>query len=168
MLLKLTLLTIFIFLLSYSLLWCECGSSYIHPLKKQTRDTWFEENSQDLFLLREFQNIREGPDTCICQEKVSKFNRFKKTRVFRKADMTAWMEQELFYTQGRLRDRSEAIAVPGMFHMFIFLFLMWTTHFNTLLKHDFNGKKKRETEAKGTHCTFRGLKEKPTLTWLNR
>lgn len=42
------------------------------------------------------------------------------------------------------RDRLEAIAVPGMFHMFIFLFLMWTTHFNTLLKHGFNGKKKKE------------------------
>lgn len=44
------------------------------------------------------------------------------------------------------RDRLEAIAVPGMFHMFIFLFLMWTTHFNTLLKHGFNGKKKKERE----------------------
>ena len=48
--------------------------------------------------------------------------------------MTAWMEQELFHTQGRLGDRSEAIAVPGMFHMFVFLFLMDNTlfFFNTL------------------------------------
>lgn len=41
--------------------------------------------------------------------------------------MTAWMEQELFYTQGRLGDGSEAITVPGMFHMFVFLFLMDNT-----------------------------------------
>lgn len=49
------------------------------------------------------------------------------------------------------RDKSEAIAVPGMFHMFIFLFLMWTTHFNTLLKHNlkWKKKKKKDTEAKG-------------------
>lgn len=61
------------------------------------------------------------------------------------------------------RDKSEAIAVPGMYHMFIFLFLMWTTHFNTLLKHNFNGKKKKiikgDKSNGGTHCTFRGLKE---------
>lgn len=144
------------------------------PLKETNSRHGFEENSQDFFLLREFQNIREGPDTCICQEKVSKFDRFKKTRVFRKADMTAWMEQELFYTQGRRGDRLEAIAVPGMFHMFIFLFLMWTTHFNTLffvvVLNTISMEKKKETrqKQKGTHCTFRGLKESPTLTWLNR
>lgn len=45
------------------------------------------------------------------------------------------MEQELFYTQGRLGDRVGGIAVPGMFHMFVFLFLMDNT-----LQHDFNEK----------------------------
>lgn len=62
--------------------------------------------------------------------------------------MTAWMEQELLYTQGRRGDRSEAIAVPGMFHMFIFLFLMWTTHFNTLFffKTRFQWKKKKKNK----------------------
>lgn len=44
------------------------------------------------------------------------------------------MEQKLFSsTQGRLGDGSEAIAVPGMFHMFVFLFLMD----NTLKTHFF-------------------------------
>lgn len=90
---------------------------------------YIEENSQDLFLLREFQNIRVGPDTCNLSEKVSKFDCLKKNRVFRKADVTAWMERELFHTQGRLGDGSEAIAVPGMFHMFVFLFLMDNTLF---------------------------------------
>lgn len=81
-------------------------------------------------------------------EKVSKFDCFKKTRVFRKADVTAWMEQELFYTQGRLGDRLEAIAVPGMFHMFVFLFLMDNTlqHAVFFLKHDFNEKKKQKNK----------------------
>lgn len=51
------------------------------------------------------------------------------------------------------RDRSEAIAVPGMFHMFIFLFLMWTTHFNTLLKHNFNGKKRERERQKQRELT---------------
>lgn len=73
--------------------------------KEQNHRRWFEENSQDFFLLRELQNIREGPDTCICQIKdfqIQSFNKKerkekeKKERVFRKADMTAWMEQELF------------------------------------------------------------------------
>jgi len=78
---------------------------------------------------------------------------FKKNRVFRKADMTAWMEQELFYTQGRRGDRSEAIAVPGMFHMFIFLFLMDNTlqhaFFNTISmkKKKYKRQKQRELTA---------------------
>lgn len=79
-----------------------------HQLPRLKETNWrhgFEENSQDFFLLREFQNIREGPDTCICQKKVSKFNCFKKTRVFRKADMTAWMEQELFLHAGSSKKR---------------------------------------------------------------
>lgn len=60
--------------------------------------------------------------------------------------MTAWVEQELFYTQGRLRDRSEAIAVPGMFHMFIFLFLMDNTlqHAYFFFKNTTSMKKKKK------------------------
>lgn len=73
--------------------------------KKNSLRHCFEENSQDLFLLREFQNTREGPDTCICQRRFPNSIHLKKTPVFRKADMTAQMEQ-LFYTQGRRRETS--------------------------------------------------------------
>lgn len=108
-------------------------TNFGHKVSLQTRDSrhQFEENSQDFFLLREFQNIREGPDTCICQRRFQ-IQSFKKTRVFRKADMTAWMEQELFYTQGRLGDRSEASLFPECFTCSSSSFL-WTTRFNTLL-----------------------------------
>lgn len=61
---------------------------FIYPTRSSKKANWtlrFEENSQDFFLLREFQNIREGPDTCIyffffffsffLSQKDSKFNR---------------------------------------------------------------------------------------------
>lgn len=69
--------------------------------------------------------------------------------------MTAWMEQELFYTQGRLGDRSEAIAVPGMFHMFIFLFLMDNTlqHAFFFLLNTISMKKKKNKRQKQRELT---------------
>lgn len=45
------------------------ASALITPLEETNSRHGFEENSQDFFLLREFQNIREGPDTCICQRR---------------------------------------------------------------------------------------------------
>lgn len=61
--------------------------------------------------------------------------------------MTAWMEQELFHTQGCRGDRSEAIAVPGMFHMFVFLFLMDNTlqHAFFFFLNTISMKKKKKT-----------------------
>ena len=120
----------------------------------------FEENSQDFFLLREFQNIREGPDTCICQKKVSKFNCFKKTRVFRKADMTAWMEQELFLHAGSSKKRqvggnrcSRNVSHVRLPLSYVDNTLLTRFFFVCLFKTRFQWKKKKkkkqETEAKG-------------------
>lgn len=141
----------------------------ICPMREsvEERQSWqaFEENSQDLFLLREFQNIREGPDTCISQRRVSKFSHFKKNRVFRKADMTARMEPRLFYTQGRQKTGNHCSRNVLHVHLPLSYGQHSSTHF---LKHSFNEKKPKkqkkqkqdhETEAKGTHCTFTGLKE---------
>lgn len=53
-----------------------------------------------LVFIKRISEHKRGTRHLHLSEKVSKFNRFKKTRVFRKADMTAWMEQELFLHAG--------------------------------------------------------------------
>lgn len=59
--------TPFLFLITVVAMW-----KLFHQSTSLKETNWrhrFEENSQDFFLLREFQNIREGPDTCICQRR---------------------------------------------------------------------------------------------------
>ena len=147
----------------------------LNLLKKETQDRWYRGKFPGLVFIKRISEHKRGTRHLHFVREGFQIRSFKKTSVLEKLTWQRGWSRSCFRTQGRLGDRSEAITVPGMFHMFVFLFLMDNTlqHTFLFLKHNFNEKKKKQqerkqTEAKGNSLHIRGLKESPTLTWLNR
>lgn len=106
-------------------------SKFITHLEEKNWRHRFEENSQDFFLLREFQNIREGPDTCICQRRFPNSIVLKKPECLEKLTWQRGWSRSCFTRRVVLETGRRQSLFPECFTCSSSSFL-WTTLFNTL------------------------------------